>query len=74
VPADLRVRQPGGDLPSAVRNAAVRAGRRSTRPDPALLLRVRDALLRLPDNALNQHYCPIPGDCLASARTPWEAP
>jgi hypothetical protein len=47
---DLHVRQPGGSLPEAVRDAAVRAGRRRGSPvDPLVLERVRDALARSPD-------------------------
>ena len=47
---DLHVRQPGGSLPEAVRDAAARAGRRRGSPvDPLVLERVRDALARLPD-------------------------
>ena len=34
-----------------------------------VLRRMRDALVRLPDSALGQHYFEIPGDCLASPRT-----
>jgi len=62
---DLYVRQPGRGLPAEVREAAVRAGRRSPKADLALLARVHDALLRLPDSALGQHYYQVPGDCLA---------
>jgi hypothetical protein len=65
---DFQARQPGANMPEAVRDAAARAGRRH-RPVGALLLRrVRDALARLPDSALNRHYYEIPGDCLASPR------
>jgi len=64
---DFQVRRPGASVPGAVRDAAARAGRKN-RPDPLLLRRVRDALVRLPDSALNRHYFEIPGDCLASPR------
>jgi len=74
MPPELRVRQPGGGLPAAVRDSAVRAGRRSRRPDPALLARVRDALLTLPDSARGPHYYAIPGDCLAFPRASRETP
>jgi hypothetical protein len=43
------VRQPGGSLPEAVRDAAARAGRRRGSPvHPVVLERVRDALARSP--------------------------
>ncbi len=49
--------------------AAVQVGRRGRRPaDLALLQRVRDALVRLPDSAVTRHYIKVPGDCLASPR------
>jgi hypothetical protein len=51
-----------------VRDAAARAGRRRRPVNPLLLARVRDALLRLPDSALNKHYIEIPGDPLAFPR------
>jgi hypothetical protein len=51
VAPDLQPRQPGGALPQLVRDAAVQAGRRRRPVDPLLLRRVRDALVRLPDNA-----------------------
>jgi hypothetical protein len=63
---DLQLRQPGSGLPEAVRDGAVRAGRRGRPIDLVLIQRVRDALVRLPDHALTQHYSEIPGDCLAS--------
>jgi hypothetical protein len=72
--ADLGVRQPGDGLPRAVRDAAVRAGRRRGPLDPELLARVRDALSRLPDSARGQHYYKIPGDCLASPHPSRETP
>jgi hypothetical protein len=62
---DLPVRLPGASVPGVVRDAAARARRR---PDPALLERVRDALARLPNNALGRHYFAIPGDRLACPR------
>ena len=65
MPPDLYVRQPGRGLPAEVREAAVQAGRRSARADLALLARVHDALVRLPDSALGHHYYQVPGDCLA---------
>jgi hypothetical protein len=71
---DLRVRQPGGGLPEAVRESAVRAGRRSPQSDLALLARVHDALLRLPDSALGQHYYQVPGDRLAFPSGSQDAP
>jgi hypothetical protein len=74
MPPDLSIRQPGNGLPAGVRRSAVLAGRRSTRIDPALLARVHDALLRLPDSALSKHYYEIPGECLALPRTPQETP
>ncbi len=64
---DFQVRFPGANVPEAVRDAAASAGR-GRRVDPLLLRRVRDALARLPDSALNRHYFEIPGDCLASPR------
>jgi hypothetical protein len=74
VPPDLRVRQPGGGLPAAVRESAIQAGRRSPKADLALLARVHDALLRLPDSALGQHYYQVPGDCLAFPSGPGDMP
>ena len=71
---DLGVRQPGGGLPEAVRESAVRAGRRSQKADLALLARVHDALLRLPDSALGRHYYRVPGDCLAFPSGPGDVP
>lgn len=65
---DLQVRHPGASVPQAVRDAAARAGRRHGPVDLLLLWRVRDALARLPDGALNRHYFEFPGDCLASPR------
>jgi hypothetical protein len=70
---DLQARQPGSGLPAAVRDAAVRAGRRSRPLDPLLLQRVRDALARLPDSAVGRHYIAVPGDCLAFPRQLEEA-
>jgi hypothetical protein len=67
---DLQMRRPGNGLPEAVRDAATRAGRRRRPVDPMLLERVREALARLPDQALNRHYFQVPGDCLASPRGP----
>ncbi len=67
---DIHPRQPGGGLPEAVRDGAVRAGRRRRLVDPVLLARVREALLRLPDSARGNYYYEIPGDCLASPRGP----
>ena len=64
---DFQMRQPGANLPEAMQDAAARAGRK-TRPDPLLLQRVRDALVRLPDSARGPYYFEIPGDCLASPR------
>jgi hypothetical protein len=65
----LPSRQPGLGVPEAVLAAAARAARRGRRSaDPALLQRVRDALVRLPDSALTRHYLKVPGDCLASPR------
>jgi hypothetical protein len=63
---ELQARRPGVNAPEMVRAAASRAGRRNRPPDLVLLRRVRDALARLPDSALNRHYFEIPGDCLAS--------
>lgn len=65
---DLQARQPKSNLPEAVRDAAVRAGRRRRPVSPLLLARVRDALLRLPDSALNRYYFEIPGESLGSPR------
>jgi hypothetical protein len=73
VSSSLSPRQPGGGLPAAVRDAAVQAGGRSPRADLALLTRVHDALLRLPESALGQLYFEIPGDCLAFPRGPQES-
>jgi hypothetical protein len=69
---NFQPRRPGSGLPEAVRIAAVRAGRRNRSVDPLLLARVREALARFPDQALNQHYLEIPGDCLASPHGPQE--
>jgi hypothetical protein len=72
MPAEARLpaREPGASAPDAVRAATAQAGRRTgRRMDPALLRRVRDALVRLPDSAVNRHYLAIPGECLASPRT-----
>jgi hypothetical protein len=69
---NLQARQPGVNAPEAVRAAATRAGRRNRRVDLLLLRRVRDALARLPDSALNRHYFAIPGDSLASPHGPQE--
>ena len=65
---DLQLRLPGSGLPEAVRDAAVRAGRRRRPPDLILLSRLRDALARLPDQAPARSYLEIPGDCLAFPR------
>jgi hypothetical protein len=65
---DLQVRQSGASPPEAARDAAATAGRSHRPPDPLLLRRVRDALARLPDSALNRHCFEIPGDCLALPR------
>ena len=68
-PPRLPPRQPGPGVPGAVLAAATRAGRRGRRPvDLALLARVRDALMRLPDSAITRHYLKVPGDCLAFPR------
>jgi hypothetical protein len=69
---DLPARQPPAAVPGTVREAAARAGRKST-ADPLLLQRVRDALARLPDSALGRHYFAIPGDCLSCPRGQREA-
>jgi hypothetical protein len=70
---DLPVRQPGSGLPTAVRDAAARAGRRRRPPvDPLALQRVRDALARLPDSAAGRRYIAAAGDCLAVPRQPQE--
>jgi hypothetical protein len=71
MPAEGRLpaREPGASAPGPVRDAAARAGRRAGRRlDPALLRRVRDALVRLPDSAVSRHYLAVPGECLASPR------
>jgi hypothetical protein len=71
MPAEARLpaRKPGISVPGPVREAAARAGRRAGRRlDPALLRRVRDALVRLPDSAVGRHYIAILGECLASPR------
>jgi hypothetical protein len=65
---DFPLRRPGASVPEPVRDAAIRAGRRSRPADPLLLERVRDALARLPDSARGPYYFEIPGDCLASPR------
>jgi hypothetical protein len=70
---DRQARQPGSGLPAAVRDAAVRAGRRRREADLLVLQRVRDALARLPDSAVGRHYTAVPGDCLAVPRQPQEA-
>ena len=70
---ELQLRQPGSSLPGAVRDAAMRAGRRRSPVDPRLLEQVRNALARLPDRGKNHPYVEIPGDCLASPREPREA-
>ena len=67
---DLHARRPDTNAPQAVRAAAARAGRRNRPVDLLLLRRVRDALARLPDSALNRRYLEIPGDSLASPRVP----
>ena len=64
----LHLRQPGGSLPEPVRDAAVRAGRRRRPVDPLVLQRIRDALARLPDNAMSRHDFEVPGDCRTVAR------
>jgi hypothetical protein len=71
---DLPARQPGSGLPAAVRDAAGRASRRRRPPDLLVLQRVRDALARLPDNAMGRHYIAVPGDCLACPRQLEERP
>jgi hypothetical protein len=71
---DLGVRQPGRGLPGAVRESAVQAGRRSPKADLALLARVHEALLRLPDSALGQYYYRIAGGCPALPSGPVDAP
>jgi hypothetical protein len=68
-PPRLPSRQPGLGVPGGVLAAATRAGRRGGRSaDLALLRRVRDALVRLPDSAITRHYIRVPGECLASPR------
>ena len=66
--SDLQARRPGANAPEVVRAAAATAGRRNRPVDLVLLRRVRDALARLPDSALNRHYYEIPGESLASPR------
>ena len=63
---ELPVRRPGATVPNAVRDAAVRAGRRGLAIDPLVLRRVRDALVQLPGTAMGWSCLQIPGDCLAS--------
>jgi hypothetical protein len=71
MPAEDRLpgREPGMSVPGPVGEVAARAGRRAGRRlDPALLRRVRDALVRLPGSAVSRHYLAIPGECLACPR------
>jgi hypothetical protein len=64
----LPSRQQGLGVPGAML-AAARVARRSRRSvDPALLQRVRDALVRLPGSAITRNYIKVPGDCLACPR------
>lgn len=65
---DLQVRRPGENMLETARDAAAGVGRRNRAIDLPLLRRIRDALARLPDSALNRHYFEIPGDFLASPR------
>jgi hypothetical protein len=62
---DLQVRRPGENMLETARDAAAGVGRRNRAIDLPLLRRIRDALARLPDSALNRHYFEIPGDFLA---------
>jgi hypothetical protein len=64
----LPLRIAGRGITGVIGNAASRAGRRSRPLDPEVLERVRDALLRLPDDARGPHYYAIPGERLAQPR------